>query len=63
MTVTQTQQYRDLERESFNQMMAADSRRVLGRYEEAAYHLFQAGTARARMGQLCYESQADAEES
>jgi hypothetical protein len=56
MTGTKSREYRQLEQESSNQLMEHDSRRVLGRYEEAAYRALQAGQDRARMGQLCCEA-------
>jgi hypothetical protein len=52
MTAAQEREYHDLELESSNELLAHDSRRVLGRFEEAARHALQAGRARARMGQL-----------
>ncbi len=58
MTATQQQEYHDLERESSNYLLGHDSRRVLGRYEEAAYDALQAGRARARMGQIGFEAGA-----
>jgi hypothetical protein len=42
------------ERESSNFLLERDSRRALGRYEEAAYDALQAGRGRARMEQLCW---------
>lgn len=54
MSATEQHQYRDLQRESSNFLMEHDSRRVLGRYAEAAYDALEAGRRRARMGQLCY---------
>jgi tetratricopeptide (TPR) repeat protein len=56
MTGTKAPEYRDLEHESSSQLMEYDSRRVLGRYPEAAYHALQAGCGRARMGQLGFEA-------
>jgi hypothetical protein len=56
MSVTQQQVYHDLERESSDFLLEHDSRRVLGRYAEAAYDALQAGERRARMGQLCFEA-------
>src|SRR4051794_19241307 len=61
MTGTMAREYQNLERESSGQLMEHDSRWVLGRYEEAAYHALQAGRGRARMGQLCFESEESAE--
>jgi hypothetical protein len=56
MTGTKSAEYRNLERESSSQLLEHDSRRVLGRYEEAADHALQAGTGRARMGRLRFEA-------
>jgi hypothetical protein len=61
MTGTKSAEYRDLEHESSSQLVEYDSRRVLGRYEEAACHALQAGIGRARMGQLCFEAEEYAE--
>jgi hypothetical protein len=56
MTGTKSAEYRDLEHESSSRLLEHDSRRVLGRYEEAAYHALQAGTGRDRMGRLCFQA-------
>ncbi len=42
--------YRTLALDSSNEMLAYDSRWVLGRYSEAAWHALQAGHGRRRMG-------------
>jgi tetratricopeptide (TPR) repeat protein len=52
MIATQQHEYHVLERESSDLLLEHDSRRVLGRFEEAAYDALQAGRGRARMGQL-----------
>jgi hypothetical protein len=57
MTGTKARDYENLERESSSQLMEHDSRRVLGRYEEAAYAALQAGRSRTRMGYLCLEAE------
>ncbi|MDY3560845.1 hypothetical protein R5W23_002094 [Gemmata sp. JC673] len=49
-------EYRQLELDSSNDMMDADSRRALGRYVEAAWHHLQAGAARERMGQMMFDT-------
>jgi hypothetical protein len=56
MIATKRQEYFQLEQESSSQLMEFDSRRALGRYEEAAHHALQAGAARARMGRLGFEA-------
>jgi hypothetical protein len=61
MTETKAREYHDLELESSNELLEHDSRLLLGRYEEAAYHALQAGRCRARMGQLCFEAEEYAE--
>lgn len=61
MIATQRDEYRALERETSNFLLEQDSRRALGRYEEAAYDALQAGRGRARMGQLCFASEQHAE--
>jgi tetratricopeptide (TPR) repeat protein len=57
MTGTKGREYRDLELETSNHLMRHDSRRGLGRYEEAAYHALQAGLGRVRMGQFCWDAE------
>jgi hypothetical protein len=52
MTGTTPTEYHTLALDSSNEMMAHDSRRVLGRYAEAAWHAFRAGDGRRRMGVL-----------
>lgn len=52
MTRTDTSEYRDLALQSSNEMMEHDSRRVLGRYPQAALHIRNAGLGRLRMGQI-----------
>jgi tetratricopeptide (TPR) repeat protein len=61
MTDTLAREYQDLERASSNELLESDSRRVLGRYAEAAYHALQAGRSRARMGLLRYQAREYAE--
>jgi hypothetical protein len=61
MTGTKSRDYHDLERESSNYLLEHDSKRTLGRYEDAAYDALRAGTARARMGQLGFEAGEHAE--
>ncbi|HKI33744.1 MAG TPA: hypothetical protein VKA46_17965, partial [Gemmataceae bacterium] len=56
MTGTQAAEYRELELQSSNLLLEADSRLVLSRYEEAAFHALQAGRSRARMGELNYKA-------
>jgi tetratricopeptide (TPR) repeat protein len=56
MTGTKAPEYRALQNESSSQLLDYDSRWVLGRYEEAAYHALQAGTGRYRMGHLCFQA-------
>jgi hypothetical protein len=56
MTAAQEREYHDLELDSSNELLEHDSRRVLGRFEEAAHHALQAGRARARMGQLRFDA-------
>jgi hypothetical protein len=56
MTGTKTRAYLDLQHESSSRLLDYDSRWVLGRYEEAAYHALQAGTVRTRMGQLGFDA-------
>ncbi|OYV88214.1 MAG: hypothetical protein B7Z73_08965 [Planctomycetia bacterium 21-64-5] len=51
-----TQRYRELERESSGMLLDHDSRRVLGRYEEAAFHALQAGRRRASMGKILFDA-------
>ena len=55
MTGTIPSEYRDLALDSSNEMMAYDSRWVLGRYAEAAWHILQAGHGRLRMGQMMFD--------
>ena len=47
MIATHQEEYHALERESSNFLLEHDSRRILGRYEEAAYDALQAGRGRA----------------
>jgi hypothetical protein len=61
MIAIKAQEYQDLEHESSSQLLEHDSRRVLGRLEEAAYHALQAGRNRTKMGQHCFEAQEYAE--
>jgi tetratricopeptide (TPR) repeat protein len=56
MNATLPPEYRDLALDSSNEMMAYDSRWVLGRYAEAAWHMLQAGLARERMGQITFDA-------
>jgi hypothetical protein len=56
MTGTQGDEYRRLALESSNLLMEYDSRTVLGRYEEAAERVRQAGKQRFRMGQIAYDA-------
>src|SRR5436853_2447565 len=56
MTGTMTEEYRKLGLDSSNDMMAHDSRRVLGRYPEAALHIREAGFGRFRMGQIMFDA-------
>jgi hypothetical protein len=61
MTSTKAQEYHDLEHKSSDHLLEHDSRRVLGRFQEAAYHALEAGKSRARMAQLCFEDAQYAE--
>lgn len=56
MTGTVPSEYRDLALDSSNEMMEYDSRWVLGRYPEAAWHILRAGIARVRMGQMMFDT-------
>lgn len=56
MILTITTEYRELAVASSNEMLAHDSRRILGRYVEAAQHAYQAGISRMRMAQLSHTS-------
>lgn len=56
MTATTPPEYRQLERESSNDLIRHDARRGDGKYPEAAWHALQAGLARYRMGQIMSES-------
>ncbi len=49
------QDYRKLTLDSSNDLLEHDSRRVLGRFAEAACHALQAAEDRKNMGQFCYE--------
>jgi hypothetical protein len=61
MTTAETNEYRTLERESSNHLLEHDSRLALGRYEEAARHLLEAGLQRTRMGRIQYDARKFAE--
>ncbi|HUY34805.1 MAG TPA: hypothetical protein VMV69_18815 [Pirellulales bacterium] len=56
--------YHELELESSNDLVDHDSRRVLGRFAEAASHALQAGARRERMGRISLDTgrHADAAE-
>ncbi len=56
MTAAETTEYQTLQRESSNHLLEHDSRLVLGRYEEAARHMLEAGLQRVRMGRIQFEA-------
>jgi tetratricopeptide (TPR) repeat protein len=56
MTATETPEYRKLALDSSNDMIRHDARRGDGMYVEAAWHIFQAGIARARMGTIMFDA-------
>jgi hypothetical protein len=55
MNATMSPEYRQLELDSSNDIIRHDARRSDRKYEEAAIHARQAGTARARMGQMMFD--------
>jgi len=57
MTANHHHEYADLELKSSNEMLAADSRWVLGRRKESAEHFSRAGRFRDRMGSISLERQ------
>ena len=57
MIGTKADEYQHLAHESSSRILEYESRWVLGRYEEAAYHALQAGTDRTRMGRLSAEAE------
>ncbi len=56
-TLASEPNYRELRLESSNDLVDHDSRRVLGRFAEAARHALRAGAPRDRMGQIRFDAE------